>query len=142
MKYISMEVLENIAEELAHKFGALYDHYYETSSKRTRESYDRKMCDINAQLALIRELRSMKEQKDEWFIYLNVRRNNLLEDAHNFVRDYLAEQKDCDPDDIPDEELDGVDYDYLIERYEYLEDCNVAFNDTWQFIVEDYFREV
>ena len=83
---------------------------------------------------------------DEYEIYRKVQREFLLEDARNFIADELANVRDCDPEDITDEELDRFDYDGLVKEYERREDCNVAFNDTWSDIaheeVNDYVTDL
>ena len=78
----------------------------------------------------------------DYEIYRKVQHEFYLEDARNFVTEYLAWQRDCDEDDITDEELDKYDYEYLVEQFEDNEDCNVAFNDTWQSVVRDYFDDL
>lgn len=75
-------------------------------------------------------------------IYLEVQHEYLLEDARNFVTDFLAREKDCDPDDITDEELDKYDYEFLVEQYEHYQNCNVAFNSTWESVVADYMSDL
>lgn len=75
---------------------------------------------------------------DSYDVYRQVQHEFLLEDAHNFVRDYIANEQDRDPDEIDDEEIEGYDYEYLIKQYEDKQDCNVAFNDTWESVVSDY----
>ena len=83
----------------------------------------------------------MAYTNEEFETYLKVQHEFLLEDARNFVADYLADARDVDPDDISDEDLERYDYEYLVRRYEKLEDCNVAFNDTWQYVVEEYMKD-
>ena len=78
---------------------------------------------------------------EEYEIYLKVQRAFLLEDARNFVADWIAYEQDRDVDDITDEELDGYDYEYLVDQYEDCQDCNVAFNDTWQSVVSRYMED-
>jgi hypothetical protein len=85
--------------------------------------------------------RKMAYTDEEYRIYRKVQREFLMEDARNFVADYIANERDCDPEDIDDDELDKYDYEYLVKRYEKLEDCNVAFNDTWQYVVEEYMED-
>ena len=74
-------------------------------------------------------------------IYFEVQHEFYLEDARCFVTDYIADKLDCDPDDIEDEMLDKYDYEYLVAQYEKCQDCNVAFNDTWQSVVEMYMED-
>lgn len=146
MKYVSVETLEKILNGLydrmdvldkkAEKEGLHFDRDFDPYGLGYTEMRD--ILDSNTDL--LRDI--IEEAESDHDVYYRIQHDFLLEDAHIFVRDYLADQRDCDPDDIPDEDLDDVDYDYLVERYDKLEDCNVAFNDTWQFIVEDYFREV
>ena len=71
---------------------------------------------------------------EEYKTYLKVKHELLLEDARNFVADHL----ECDED---DEQMDKYDYEYLVSEYERREDCNVAFNDTWWSVVEEYMEE-
>ena len=77
---------------------------------------------------------------EELKIYRKVQREFLTEDARNFVREHLAYIRECDEDDITDEELDSFDYDYLVDEYQDHEDCNVPFNSTWEYVVENYFK--
>lgn len=77
----------------------------------------------------------------EYKIYLKVKRELLKEDARCFITDYLAEKNDCDPSDITSEMLDKYDYDYLVNEFEENEDCNVAFNDTWDEIIVKYLED-
>ena len=77
----------------------------------------------------------------EYKIYLKVKRELLKEDARYFITDYLAEKNDCDPCDITSEMLDKYDYDYLVNEFEENEDCNVAFNDTWDEIIVKYLED-
>lgn len=83
----------------------------------------------------------MEYTADEYRIYLKVKRALLYEDAKIFVTDYLAEKMGCDPWDIKDEQLNKYDYDYLVNEFEEKEDCNMAFNDTWNEIVENYIED-
>ena len=78
---------------------------------------------------------------DEYRIYLKVKRALLYEDAKIFVTDYLAEEMGCNPWDIEDEQLNKYNYDYLVNEFEEKEDCNVAFNDTWNEIIENYIED-
>ena len=73
----------------------------------------------------------------EWETYLKVQHELLLEDARNFITDALAYEREVEPEDINDDELDKFDYEELVKRYKKLEDCNVAFNDTWQYIAKE-----
>ena len=77
----------------------------------------------------------------EYKIYLKGKRELLREDARYFITDYLAEKNDCDPSDITNEMLDKYDYDYLVNEFEENEDCNVAFNDTWDEIIVKYLED-
>ena len=77
----------------------------------------------------------------EYKIYLKVKRELLKEDARYFITDYLAEKNDCDPSDITNAMLDKYDYDYLVNEFEENEDCNVAFNDTWDEIIVKYLED-
>ena len=70
----------------------------------------------------------------EWETYLKVQRELLLEDARNFVADCLEIDSD-------DEKLDGYDYERLVKEFERREDANVAYNDTWWAVVEEYMEE-
>ena len=79
--------------------------------------------------------------ESEYKIYLKVKRELLKEDARYFITDYLAEKNDCDPSDITSEMLDKYDYDYLLNEFEENENCNVAFNDTWDEIIVKYLED-
>ena len=79
--------------------------------------------------------------ESEYKTYLKVKRELLKEDARYFITDYLAEKIDCDPSDITNEMLDKYDYDYLVNEFEENEDCNVAFNDTWDEIIVKYLED-
>ena len=70
----------------------------------------------------------------EWETYLKVQRELLLEDARNFVADCLEIDSD-------DEKLDGYDYERLVKEFERREDANVAYNDTWWAVVEEYMED-
>ena len=83
----------------------------------------------------------MEYTSEEYAIYRKIQHGFLLEDAKNFVMEWIMNERDCDEDDITDEELERYDYEYLVTRYEKLEDCNVAFNDTWQYVVEEYMKD-
>lgn len=78
------------------------------------------------------------ETPTEYEIYRKVQHDFYLEDARNFVADWIAYDQDRDSDDITDEELEGYDYEYLVKEYVDREDCNVAYNDTWESVVDDY----
>lgn len=82
---------------------------------------------------------------DSYDVYRQVQHEFLLEDAHNFVRDYIANEQDRDPEDIDDEEIEQFDLEELVALYEDRQSCDVAYNDTWQTVVEyymeDYMRE-
>ena len=79
--------------------------------------------------------------ESEYKTYLKVKRELLKEDARCFITDYLAEKIDCDPFDITSEILDKYDYDYLVNEFEENENCNVAFNDTWDEIIVKYLED-
>ena len=83
----------------------------------------------------------MTYTNDEYKTYLKVKHALLLEDARAFVTDYLADKMECEPYDIDDDMLSKYDYDYLVEEYERKEDCNVAFNDTWDEIIVKYLED-
>jgi hypothetical protein len=83
----------------------------------------------------------MEYTADEYRIYLKVKHALLYEDAKIFVTDYLAEKMECNPWDIEDEQLSKYDYDYLVNEFEEKEDCNMAFNDTWNEIIENYIED-
>lgn len=70
----------------------------------------------------------------EYEAYLKVQHEFLLEDARNFVADCLEIDSD-------DEKLDGYDYERLVKEFERREDANVAYNDTWWAVVEEYMEE-
>ena len=74
-------------------------------------------------------------------IYRQVQREYLLEDARNFVADHLAWERDCDPEDIDDDELKKYDLGFLVDMYMKWRDCEVAFNDTWKGIVDTFIEE-
>ena len=54
------------------------------------------------------------------------------------VTDYLAEEMECNPWDIEDEQLNKYDYDYLVNEFEEKEEMTSDFNDAWKSIVENY----
>lgn len=83
----------------------------------------------------------MEYTADEYRIYLKVKHALLYEDAKIFITDYLAEKLGCNPWGIGDEQLNKYDYDYLVNEFEEKEDCNVAFNDTWNEIIENYIED-
>jgi hypothetical protein len=83
----------------------------------------------------------MEYTADEYRIYLKVKHALLYQDAKIFVTDYLAEKMECNPWDIEDEQLSKYDYDYLVNEFEEKEDCNMAFNDTWNEIIENYIED-
>lgn len=83
----------------------------------------------------------MEYTADEYRIYLKVKHALLYEDAKIFITDYLAEKMECNPWDIEDEQLSKYDYDYLVHEFEEKEDCNMAFNDTWNEIIENYIED-
>ena len=70
----------------------------------------------------------------EYEAYLKVQHELLLEDARNFVADCLEIDSD-------DEKLDGYDYEKIVKEFERREDANVAYNDTWWAVVEEYMEE-
>ena len=76
---------------------------------------------------------------NEYSIYLKVKHELLIEDVRYFIIDYLAEKRDCEPEDITDDELKEYDYEYLISKYEDKE--NYIFNDVWNNIIGDYLEE-
>lgn len=82
---------------------------------------------------------------EEYEAYLKVQREFLKEDARNFVREELANYRGMDADEIDNSELNAFDFEELVDRYFEYEDCNVAFNDTWEriagYAVDDYIAE-
>ena len=74
-------------------------------------------------------------------IYLKVKDELLKEDCKIYIKDYLAERRGINPWDIDDREIKDYDYDYLIEQYKEREDGNIAPNDIWDNIIEDYIEE-
>ena len=80
----------------------------------------------------------------EYDIYLKVKRELLLEDARNYVVDYLEneDERALNVDDIPEEELESYDYENLVERFEEHFDHFDPFEEVWQNIVRDYFEEM
>ena len=74
---------------------------------------------------------------EEYRIYRKVQREFLMEDAHNFIADALAYERDVEPEDMDDDELNKFDYEALVREFLDREDCNVAFNDTWQRIAKE-----
>ena len=79
----------------------------------------------------------MAYTNEEYQVYLKVQHEMLMEDARNFVADALAYEREIEPEDIDDDELDLFDYEELVKRYEHLEDCTVAFNDTWEYVAKE-----
>ena len=71
----------------------------------------------------------------EWETYLKVQRELLLEDARNFVADYLEYH---DEHELSDEEFESIDFEYLVNEYERRQECTIPFSDTWESVVEDY----
>lgn len=88
----------------------------------------------------------MTYTNEEYQVYLKVQKALLLEDARNFVADALSYRRDVEPEDIDDDELDRFDFESMVKEYEQMQDCNVAFNDTWESIasdaVQDYLYEI
>ena len=88
----------------------------------------------------------MTYTNEEYQVYLKVQKALLMEDARNFVADVLADARDVEPEDIDDDELDRFDFESMVKEYEQMQDCNVAFNDTWVSIasdaVQDYLYEI
>lgn len=72
---------------------------------------------------------------EERKIFRKVLREYLTEDAENHVAEYL-EAHDIDPASVE------VGYDYLVDRFEDEQDCNIAENIVWDRIVEEYFRSL
>ena len=85
-------------------------------------------------LMVLNEVMESQTELNEYDVYRKVQHDFLLEDARNFVADHL----ECDED---DEQMEKYDYEYLVSEYERREDCNVAFNDTWWSVVEEYMEE-
>ena len=71
----------------------------------------------------------------EWETYLKVQHELLLEDARNFVADYLEYH---DEHELSDEEFESIDFEYLVNEYEHRQDFTIPFSDTWEAVVEDY----
>lgn len=88
----------------------------------------------NEMNALMTLLRVRKETDEE--IFRRVDHEYLLEYAKTHVMEYLGSISH-DEDDIPT----GVsaDLEFLVEQYEKRRDPNVAENDTWKSVVEEYF---
>ena len=67
-------------------------------------------------------------------IYREVQRKYHIQDAKQQVETYL-ESNDITPATI------SFDYEYLAEQFEEEKDCNIADNDLWNKIIEDYVQE-
>lgn len=138
MKYVSVETLEKILKGLydrmdvldkkAEKEGLYFDRDFDPYGLGYTEMRD--ILDSNTDL--LRDI--IEEAESDRDVYYKIQHDFLLEDARNFVADHL----ECDED---DEQLEKYDYEYLVSEYERRQDCNVAFNDTWWSIVEEYMEE-
>ena len=78
---------------------------------------------------------------NEFRIYEKVKRELLAEDAKIFVKDFLAEKRDCNPWDIEDDEISGYNFDYLADEYLDKESGDLAPNDIWNSVIEDFFGD-
>lgn len=79
---------------------------------------------------------------DDFNVYMRVKKEFLRDDARYYVNCYLAQIRNCKPEDIKDNELQRYDYDYLVERFLRLESPEQSFNDTWEYIIENYMRKM
>lgn len=74
-------------------------------------------------------------------IYLEVKHDLLVEDARNFIIDYLIDKYDCYADEL-DIDWDKYDLEYLVSQFEDREDGDISFNETWRNIVADYIDDI
>lgn len=138
MKYVSVATLEKILnglydrmdliDEKAKKEGLIFDRDFDPYGLGYTTMRD--ILDSNTDL--LRDI--IADAETDRDIYYRIRHDFLLEDARNFTADHLG----LDPD---DEQLDRYDYEELVKQFEDHEDCNVAFNDAWWSVVEEYFEE-
>jgi len=80
---------------------------------------------------------------EEYEIYKKVRHALLLEDARNYVRDYLENEDDraLDVDDITEEQFEQIDFDYLVEQFEEKTDYYDPTAHVWDEIVQNYLED-
>ena len=74
-------------------------------------------------------------------IYLEVKHELLLEDAKNFIKDYLAETHCCNSWDIDDDEIEKYDIEYLVQQFEEKEEYSSPFSELWENLVSDYMED-
>ena len=128
----------NMDEDIAkvyEKGGFWHDDYYNIM-KDIEEWAEYRIKDFKYDI-VVKEIK-MGYTADEYRIYLKVKHALLYEDAKIFVTDYLAEEMECNPWDIEDEQLNKYDYDYLVNEFEEKEEMTSDFNDAWKSIVENY----
>lgn len=138
MKYVSVETLENILNKLykqwdildakMEKEGLTFDRDFDPYGLGYSELRD--ILDSNTDL--LRDI--IEEAESDRDVYYKIQHDFLLEDARNYVADYLEVDSD-------DEQLDKYDYEELVRQYEDHENCDVSFNDTWWSVVEEYFED-
>lgn len=73
-----------------------------------------------------------RQEKEK--IYREIEHEYLLEDAKYFVEYYLESN--------PETKADNIDYDKIVEQFEWSEDVNIPVADTWTTVIEEYFREL
>ena len=78
--------------------------------------------------------------ENEYRIYAKVRDELLLEDSKIYVKEYLANKRDCMPWDIDDDEIENYDYYYLLNEYKDRENGDEAPNYIWSNVIEEYFE--
>lgn len=79
---------------------------------------------------------------EEYKTYLKVKHALLLEDARNYVADWIADETGCYASELADDELDKYDYEYLVEQFEEHFDNFDPFAEVWQNIVNDYMNDL
>lgn len=79
---------------------------------------------------------------EEYETYLKVKHALLLEDARNYVADWIADERGCYASDLTDAELNEYDYEDLVSQFEEHVDRFGPFADVWQNIVNDYMEEL
>ena len=78
-------------------------------------------------------------RQEELEIFFRIQKEFWKEDAHYQVETYLEWAEDERLENI---DLDTIDWDYLVAEFEDKQDCDVAENDTWYNIVNDYFKNI
>ena len=79
--------------------------------------------------------------KNKYNIYLEVKHELLLEDALNFIKDYL-EANDWDLFDLDNDDYIAEKYDleYLVQQFEEKESYS-SFDNAWKNIIENYMED-